>query len=98
MVKHLLAAVLSAATLAGCNVSGVAKKGPFQEGSTVTASVLRNDASLSSALSIQSAVTDALGSYRIESDISWNVWIQLEASGSYFNELTGVVSEDALAL
>ena len=98
MVKHLLAVVLSAATLAGCNVSGVAEKGPFQEGSTVTASVLRNDASLSSALSIQSAVTDALGSYRIESDISWNVWIQLEASGSYFNELTGVVSEDALAL
>ena len=98
MVKHLLAAVLSAATLAGCNVSGVAEKGPFQAGSTVTASVLRNDASLSSALSIQTAVTDALGSYRIESDISWNVWIQLEASGSYFNELTGVVSEEALAL
>ncbi|RVU84135.1 hypothetical protein EOL70_11640 [Leucothrix sargassi] len=98
MGKNLLAIAVSAMALAGCNISGVAEKGPFQEGTTVTATVLNSDATLNSDFSYESSVTDASGSYSVETDIRGNVWLQLNATGSYLNELSGSIIDEPLSL
>ena len=74
---------------------GTALKGPFAQGSTVTAVALAADGS-TTGTPLQ-GLTDARGNFTF-SDVPWDGPTIVSVSGQYFDETTGMMSTDTLTL
>ncbi|TVS17357.1 MAG: hypothetical protein EA417_07040 [Gammaproteobacteria bacterium] len=74
---------------------GTALKGPFAEGSEVTAVALAADGSPTG--TPIHGVTDARGNFRF-SDVPWSGPSMVTVTGQYFDETTGNMSADTLSL
>lgn len=83
----------------GVALSGVAEKGPFRHGTSVT--VVELDSVMRLADSDRkhtTCITSANGSYAFESLDLVSPYVRVEASGYYKNELTGGLSADLVTL
>jgi hypothetical protein len=79
------------------DIKGFAQKGPFQTGSIITISELDKDLK-PTGRNFYTTVTDNYGSYNI-SDIELSTtFIELMADGYYYNERSGIVSDDRFVL
>jgi N-acetylneuraminic acid mutarotase len=76
-------------------VEGAVQKGPFIVGSTVLVNLL-DDRGRSTTSTLLAEIEDSIGSFSFETDQRGAV--QIVATGYYFNELTGQISDGVLAL
>ena len=72
------------------SISGSAQKGPFTNGSQLTAFGL-NDKLVASGKSFPGSITDDMGNFLISGEHE-DPYLELRAEGYYFNELTGELS------
>jgi hypothetical protein len=79
------------------DVNGVAQKGPFINGSSVTAYDLRSDLS-PTGKSFNSQITDNKGSFQLSDIPLSSDFISLRVDGFYFNEISGQQSKSQITL
>jgi len=78
--------------------SGVAQKGPFSVGSNISITKL-DSSGIAISEKIESKITSKNGKFHYEtSDIDSTNYYRLEATGKFFDENSGSVSNDALTL
>ena len=97
MILRTLSLAAISLTLAACNISGTAEKGPFKAGSSVSSSQLDSQASPISSTTINTQISNNQGYFSIDR-INWNGWTEIIVSGEYFNELDNADSETSLTL
>ena len=73
--------------LVNVSISGTAQKGPFTNGSQLTAFGL-NDKLVASGKSFPGSITDDMGNFQISGEHE-DSFLELRAEGYYFNEITG---------
>ena len=79
------------------SIQGLSQKGPYLIGSTITILELENDLS-PTGRSFTENITNNLGSFEISNLTLASSFVELRASGFYFNEITGENSQAQLNL
>lgn len=111
--KARVALVFAALTLAACgggggNVTqtakgyevteGVAQKGPLVRGSSVRINELSPSSFMPAGTAYDVATSDSLGGFRLKGITFGRQYLEVTASGYYFNELTGLPANDNITL
>ena len=79
------------------NLSGFVQKGPFINGSSITISELKKNLT-PTGLNYNTQITDNKGTYGIKDIKFTSQYVELKASGFYFNEVSGIKSTAPLTL
>ena len=77
-------------------VSGIAQKGGFVSGSTVSIFQLVPSSAIRTGNLVTTKTTDNQGSYTAV--LPWNGWLEVEITGKYFDEVTGNISDSERTL
>jgi hypothetical protein len=78
------------------NLNGLVQKGPFVQGSTITIQELDNSLSPTGTTYL-TQTTDFTGKFSIASNLK-SPFVEIIASGYYYNEVTGALSDSTLTL
>lgn len=104
-----LIATLITVLLAGCSsespekepittkITGLAEKGPFKKGATVTLYEL-DEKLESTSNSFKTTVTDDLGTFEFDQITFHSPYVKIVVGGSYFNEVNGSVNDSPITL
>ncbi|GAA0397603.1 hypothetical protein GCM10009133_03290 [Cocleimonas flava] len=97
MLFRTLGLVTLCVTLTACNISGSAQKGPFKEGSRVSATQLDSQSSPISSTTLNTQISGTQGEFLVDR-IEWSGWTELIATGQYFDEYNNSESSNEITL